>query len=330
MPPIILEPYLRPQVWGGTRLRETLGKAAPAKERIGESWEISGHSLHVSRVAEGPLAGTSLNDLWLRHRHEWCLHAALSALPRFPLLVKLLDCAEASSLQVHPNNQQAAELQPGETGKTEAWYVLHADPGSRLYTGLQPGITKVQLQKHLAAGTVAEVLHVVRPQVGEAYLIPAGVPHAISAGLVLFEIEQCSDITLRLFDWNRVDAHGHPRQLHVDDALRCLDWQHPAVNCSPPRELPVIGQGVQAQQLVTCDWFVMDRITVTTEWTPPSDTLAIWFVVSGSVLLETAEGEWSRLCERGQTILTPPDSQHLRWKNQSTESLQLLRCSWGE
>lgn len=329
MPPIILEPYLRPQVWGGTRLRETLGKAAPTNERIGESWEISGHPLHVSRVAEGPLTGTSLNDLWLRHRHEWCPHAEVARSACFPLLIKLLDCAEASSLQVHPNNQQAAELQPGETGKTEAWYVLHADPGSRLYTGLHPGVTEVQLRKHLAAGTVEEVLHAVTPQGGEAYLIPAGVPHAISAGLVLFEIEQCSDITLRLFDWNRVEADGHPRQLHVEDALRCLDWQHPPVNYSTPYVLPVVAQGVQAQRLVMCEWFVMDRIAVTTKWTTFADSLAIWFVVNGSGLLETTDGEWSRLCERGQMILTPPDSQHLRWTNQSTESLQLLRSTWG-
>ncbi len=333
MPPLVFEPFLRPQVWGGNRLRENFGKPAPVGERIGESWEVSGHPLHVSRVAEGPLAGITLNELWLRHRDEWCPHVEGVTSPRFPMLVKLLDCGEASSLQVHPNNAQAARLQPGETGetgKTEAWYVLHADPGSRLYTGLQPGVTEAELRHRLAAGTIEAVLHAVTPQVGEAYLIPAGVPHAISAGLVLFEIEQCSDITLRLFDWNRIDAQGRPRQLHVEEALRCLDWKHPAVNHSLPRELPVTGQGVQAQRLVTCEWFVMDRITISTAWTMPADALAIWFVINGSGLLETTEGKWSRTCHRGQTILTPPDSHHLRWRSQSTDSLQLLRCSWGE
>lgn len=330
MLPLVLDPFLRPQVWGGTRLRDGFGKRVAAGEKIGESWEVSGYPLHISRVAEGPLSGISLNDLWRTHRDEWCPHPELRKSLRFPWLVKLLDCGDASSWQVHPNNEQAARLQPGETGKTEAWYVLQTDPGSRLYTGLQPGVTEVELRKHLAAGTVAEVLHAVRPQVGEAYLIPAGVPHAISAGLVLFEIEQCSDITLRLFDWNRVDAHGHPRQLHVEEALRCLDWQHPAVNHSAPRELPVSERGVQAQRMVTCEWFVMDRITVMTEWATPAEALAIWFVVNGSGVLETTDGVWSRTCHRGQTILAPPDSQPLRWTNQSTEPLQLLRCTWGD
>ncbi len=330
MLPLVLDPFLRPQVWGGARLRGGFNKRAAADAKIGESWEVSGHPLHISCVAEGPLSGISLNDLWRMHRDEWCPHPELRTSLRFPWLVKLLDCGEASSLQVHPNNAQAARWQPGETGKTEAWYVLHADPGSRLYTGLQPGVTEAELRHRLAAGTVEEVLHAVTPQVGEAYLIPAGVPHAISAGLVLFEIEQCSDITLRLFDWNRVDAQGRPRQLHVEEALRCLDWQHPAVNHSLPRELPVIRQGVQAQRLVTCEWFVMDRVTVLTEWATSADVLTIWFVVNGSGLLETTDGEWSRTCHRGQTILTPPDSQHLCWTSQLAEPLQLLRCSWGE
>lgn len=117
MSPLILEPFLRPQVWGGSRLRQDFRKDASAAATIGESWEISGHPLHVSRVAEGPLASVSLNDLWLRHRHEWCPVPALAKLPRFPLLVKLLDCGEASSVQVHPNNEQAAATRSRRNGQ---------------------------------------------------------------------------------------------------------------------------------------------------------------------------------------------------------------------
>ncbi len=330
MSPLVLEPFLRPQVWGGARLRQDFGKHAPAEAKIGESWEISGHPLHVSRVAEGPLAGVSLNDLWLQHRHEWCPDAALAAALRFPLLAKLLDCGAASSLQIHPNNEQATRLFPGETGKTEAWYVLDAAPDSRLYTGLLPGVTETELRGRLAEGTVVDILHAVAPRIGDAFLIPAGVPHAISAGLVLFEIEQCSDITLRLFDWNRVGNDGRPRQLHVDEALRCLDWQHPAVTRATPRDLPGGVAGVHSERLLAGEWFVMDRITVTIAWTTPADSLAIWFVVNGSGLLETTDHKGSRLCQRGQTVLTPPDSHSLQWSPQSVTGLELLRCSWGD
>lgn len=330
MSPLILEPFLRPQVWGGARLTQHFGKHAPAEAKIGESWEISGHPLHMSRVAAGPLAGVSLNDLWLRHRHEWCPDLALAKSPRFPLLVKLLDCGKASSVQVHPNNEQAVQIAPGETGKTEAWYVLEAAPESRLYTGLLPGVTETELRRHLAAGTVVDVLHAVTPQAGDAFLIDAGVPHAISAGLVLFEVEQCSDITLRLFDWHRVDKDGNPRQLHIDEALRCLDWQHPAVTRATPRDLPGGVAGVHIKRLLGCEWFVMDRITVTTEWTTPADSLAIWFVIDGAGMLRITDGKWSRLCPRGQTVLTPPDAYSLHWSPQPAIQLELLRCTWGE
>ncbi len=329
MLPLVLQPFLRPQVWGGRRLRQDFGKVAVAAAKIGESWEISGHPLHVSHIAEGPLTGMSLNDLWLAHRHAWCPNIELARSPRFPLLVKLLDCGEASSLQVHPNNEQAARLVPGESGKTEAWYVLDAAPESRLYTGFKPGTTETEVRSRLADGSVLDVLHSVTPKVGDAFLVPAGVPHAISAGLVLFEIEQCSDITLRLFDWNRIDAEGKPRMLHVDDALWCLDWQHPAVERSPPRDLPKTTVGVEAQRLLSCEWFVMDRITITSEWATSADALAIWFVVNGSGRLETVDGEWSRPCERGQTVLTPPDCPSFRWSPQTGGPLELLRCSWG-
>lgn len=329
MTPLILEPFLRPQVWGGTRLSQDFGKWSASGVRIGESWEISGHPLHVSRVAEGPLAGMSLNDLWVRHRDEWCPDRNLTQSPRFPLLVKLLDCGTASSLQVHPTNEQAARLHPGESGKTEAWYVLEADPDSQLFTGLLPGVTEANLRCGLAAGAVVELLQAVTPQVGEAYLIPAGVPHAIGSGLVLFEIEQCSDITLRLFDWNRMDDQGKKRPLHVDEALRCLDWQQPPANRSEPRTMNSDIEGARVERLLQCEWFTMDRVDVSADGTTPVESLAIWFVISGSGHLFTADGRWSRTCQRGQTIITPPGSDRLRWVPHPQSLLNLLRCSWG-
>lgn len=328
MPPIVLEPYSRPQVWGGTLLQSRYGKVAPPGTLIGESWEVSGHALHTSCVAEGPFAGMSVNQLWLNHRHVWCHDPELVRHERFPWLVKLLDCQESSSLQVHPNDQQATRFRPGESGKTEAWYVLEADAASRLYTGLKPGVTDAELRRRLRDGTVLDVLQVVTPKAGEAYLIPAGLVHAIGAGLVLFEIEQCSDLTWRLFDWNRVDAAGKPRELHIEAALECLDWSLPPAVATEP-VVRASGAGILEERLLACRWFVMDRITITADaWPIPASGLTAWFVVEGAGQLETSDETWSREFQRGQTILAPPDERSQRWLRKSCDQLQLLRCTW--
>ncbi len=331
MPPLVLEPFSRPQVWGGRRLPRDFGKQADAGVKIGESWEISGHPLHESRVQEGPLAGVPLNDLWRQHRHEWCPDPDLVKLERFPWLIKLLDCHEPSSVQIHPNDAQVARLQPGESGKTEAWYVLDTVPGSRLYTGLLPGLTETMLRQRIADGTFTEFLQVVTPQPGEAYLIPAGTVHAIGAGLVLFEIEQCSDITLRLFDWDRVDELGNSRTLHVDEALSCLDETAPAATAARPRLLPESLPGVCVERLVSCRWFVVDRLILDAiAWTVLADRLTVWFVAGGGCRLETADGTWARDCGVGQTILAPGDPQPLRWCRTSPAECTLLRCTWPD
>lgn len=331
MRPLVLEPYSRPQVWGGSQLQTLYDKVAAAEERLGESWEISGHSLHVSRVLDGPLAGVSLNDLWLQHGDEWCPDPELRRLQQFPWLLKLLDCHEASSVQVHPTDAQAARLQPGESGKTEAWFVLAATPTSRLYTGLKPNVTDAELRRRLSEGTIAEVLHSVVPRPGEAYLIPAGLVHAIGAGLVLFEIEQCSDLTWRLFDWNRVDASGKPRLLHMEPALECIDWSLPAATAEQPVELPESVDGVRVERLLSCRWFAVDRVVLTAaDWRFSASSLTAWFVLEGEGQLETADGLWTRGFHPGQTVLAPPDSQSQCWRRKSSETLQLLRCTWPE
>lgn len=331
MRPLVLEPYSRPQVWGGSRLQTLYGKVAAVGERIGESWEVSGHPLHVSRVLDGPLAGVSLNDLWLEHRHDWCPDPELRRSQQFPWLIKLLDCHEPSSVQVHPTDAQAARLQPGESGKTEAWYVLEASPTSRLYTGLKPSITEAELRRRLSDGTIVDVLHAVNPRPGEAYLIPAGLVHAIGDGLVLFEIEQCSDLTWRLFDWQRVDASGNPRQLHLEPALECLDWSLPAATAQRPVALSESVDGVHVERLLSCRWFAVDKVVVAaTEWPIPADGLTAWFVLEGEGQLATADGTWTREFHPGQTVLAPPDSQPQRWRRKSSETLQLLRCTWPD
>lgn len=331
MPPLVLEPYSRPQVWGGTRLQSVYGKSAPAGVPIGESWEVSGHPLHHSRVAEGPHAGMLLNDLWRRHRQEWCPDAELAHEERFPWLIKLLECHAPSSVQVHPNDEQAARFQPGESGKTEAWFVLDATPESRLYTGWKPGITRAEIERRLDEGTIVEALQAVTPQRGEAYLIPAGLAHAIGAGLVLFEIEQCSDLTWRLFDWNRTDASGKPRMLHREAALACLDLSLPAATAVTPEPRASSQYDVREERLLTTRWFALDRVILQEPvGVIPTDRFSAWFVIQGTGELVSADGTWSRSLPPGQTILVPPNESPLRWKSTSASTWEWLRCTWPD
>jgi hypothetical protein len=197
--PLVFEPYFRAQVWGGRRLQERLGKRLPLDGRFGESWEISAHEHHVSRVAEGPLQSTPLSDLW-RERGGELVGQGSKIASKFPLLIKYLDCHELLSVQVHPTDELARELIGDESGKTEAWVIIEAEPTARIYAGLRPGVTRDVLQKHLDAGTVAECLHSFVPRAGDCVFLPAGTVHAVGGGVLMAEVQQTSDATFRLFD----------------------------------------------------------------------------------------------------------------------------------
>jgi mannose-6-phosphate isomerase len=209
-------------VWGGRRLGDVLGKHLPTKEPFGESWEISDHPLHRSVVANGPLAGTTLGELMETRREE--LLGKATRHTTFPLLVKFLDCADWLSVQVHPDEEAVKRLWPGEGRKTEAWFVLDAAPGSRIYAGLLTGVGEREMRAALKAGTVAECLHSFEPQPGDSVFLPAGTVHAVGGGVLLAEVQQTSDATFRLFDWNRRDARGKSRKLHIEEGLASIHW----------------------------------------------------------------------------------------------------------
>jgi mannose-6-phosphate isomerase len=176
-----------------------------------------------SIVSAGPLAGTSLHELWTRHRREVFGEEALSSTaPRFPLLIKVLDCVDDLSLQVHPPAHLAAAL--GGEPKTEMWYVAHADEGAGIYAGLRAGVSQTQFERALAEGTVAECIPRQPARTGDSLFVPSGRLHALGRGLLIYEIQQNSDTTYRVFDWNRLGLDGRPRELHVDQSLRCIDF----------------------------------------------------------------------------------------------------------
>jgi mannose-6-phosphate isomerase len=209
-------------VWGGRRLGEALGKQLPTDETYGESWEISDHPLHRSVVANGPLAGTTLRQLMDTRREELLGPGAKST--TFPLLVKYLDCSDWLSVQVHPDDEAVQRLWPGEGSKTEAWFILDAAAGSRIYAGLKPGVGERELREALQTGTVAECLHDFEPKPGDCVFLPAGTVHAVGGGVLMAEVQQTSDATFRLFDWNRLDAQGKSRKLHIEEALASIHW----------------------------------------------------------------------------------------------------------
>ena len=207
-------------MWGGRRLESEFGKNLPPQRPIGESWEIVDRPEAQSVVRNGPLRGKTLHELWTQYREE--IFGDVPDSPRFPLLLKLLDAHEKLSSQVHPPAKFAERL--GGEPKTEFWYVAAADPGAEVYLGFGESITRDQFEKALREGTAADHVHKIRVRAGDAAFLPAGRFHAVGAGILLIEIQQNSDTTYRVFDWNRMDDKGKQRQLHIDQALRCIDF----------------------------------------------------------------------------------------------------------
>jgi mannose-6-phosphate isomerase len=199
--PVVFEPIFKERIWGGRNLAASFGKKLPANKRIGESWEIVDRPEAQSIVREGPLAGRSLHDLWVNFREK--LFGGVPDAPRFPLLIKLLDAREKLSLQVHPPPEIAESL--GGEAKTEFWYVLAAEPNAEIFVGLRKSMTRDQFEDALHSGTVADCVHAIRMKSGDAMFLPSGRFHAIGAGNLLVEVQQNSDTTYRVFDWNRVD-----------------------------------------------------------------------------------------------------------------------------
>jgi mannose-6-phosphate isomerase len=220
--PLTFQPVFKERVWGGRELERLYGKKLPPAKPIGESWEISDRPGDESVVANGQFAGKSLRWLMENFTREILGDAKPAGENRFPLLCKILDAREKLSLQVHPPAHKAAELK-GEP-KTEMWFIADAAPGASLYVGLKNGVTRAEFEKKIADGSVADCFHKIPVRAGDAMFLPSGRVHAIGDGLVIFEIQQNSDTTYRVFDWNRTGLDGKPRELHVAQSLASIDF----------------------------------------------------------------------------------------------------------
>ena len=220
--PLTFHPIFKERVWGGRKLEELYRKSLPPRVPIGESWEIGDRPGDASVVANGPLAGKDLRWLMEHHAAEILGDAKAAVGNRFPLLCKILDAREKLSLQVHPPARKATEL--GGEPKTELWYIADAAPGAELFVGLKRGVTRTEFEKKIRTGAVADCFHRIPVQAGDAMFLPSGRVHAIGAGVVIFEIQQNSDTTYRVFDCNRVGLDGNPRELHITQSLASMDF----------------------------------------------------------------------------------------------------------
>lgn len=256
--PLRFEPIYQYRLWGGRHLSNLLSAPLPGNDPIGEAWLLSDREDHQSQAAEGPLKGNTIGQL-IQKFPQQMLGKLAGRYQRFPLLLKFLDVHEMLSVQVHPSDKHPELIPPGESAKTEAWVVLEAGPNSRIYAGLKQGTTAQSFRQAIGDGRVEELLESFIPRQGNNILIPAGTVHSLGGDVVVFEIQQNSDVTFRLYDWNHIDPKtGNPRQLQVDQALACTDFSEGAINPIMPIVEDV--KPVLRERLLHCDYFIVWRL----------------------------------------------------------------------
>ncbi|MFM7057342.1 MAG: type I phosphomannose isomerase catalytic subunit, partial [Planctomycetota bacterium] len=286
-----------------------------------ESWEIADHADGTSRVADGPLAGLTLPEILQRHPRE--LLGQHQHLTQFPLLVKFLDANDWLSLQVHPDDQLAKAFNPVENGKTEAWVILQAEPGARICCGLQPGVTPEMLRQALGGCDLEDLLHIYEVHAGDCIYVPAGTVHALGPGMVLAEIQQQSNLTFRLHDWGRTDAHGNPRPVHIPESLACTNFQQGPV--APVIPHSCCDNDHAFEQLVDCSCFTIFRHQSPKSFSLPSDhRFHILISLAGSAHIETETGHTE--LRFGQTRLLPACSGHVRITPETEITLLDVTC----
>lgn len=282
--PFIFHPIFKERIWGGRNLERLYHKQLPPGIPIGESWEISDRPSDESVIANGPLAGKSLRWLMENHREELLGSAKSTSTGRFPLLIKILDAQEKLSLQVHPPASKAKEL--GGESKTELWYVAEATPDADLFVGLKRGTTRTEFEKRVQDGSVAECFHHIGVKKGDTMFLPSGRVHALGAGNVIFEIQENSDTTYRVFDWNRVDSKGKPRDLHMEKSMASIDFQDVEPALVPGK---IVEQnGIKIRELIHDPLFSVDlcKISVGKDFVLPPSTMQIIALLEGELVLK--------------------------------------------
>ena len=306
--PLKFEPIYKERVWGGTRLREHLGRECPDGCPVGESWELSGLEGDLSVVSNGFLAGNDISELIEVYMGELVGDRIYNRFgTEFPILVKLIDAREVLSIQVHPDDALAARRH-NAYGKNEMWYVLDAEKDARLWLGFRKRVSEGEYRTHLEAGTLDELLKVEAPKKGDAYFVPAGTIHSIGKGILLAEIQQTSDITYRVFDWNRKDEAGNARELHTELAVDALDFQG-----AEGLKITHAGERNRAVELRRCPHFAVDLVkvdgTVEREYVA-LDSFVVYLCLEGEIVVECEGGAESMVGT--ETVLLPAEFETAR------------------
>ncbi|HMJ91487.1 MAG TPA: type I phosphomannose isomerase catalytic subunit [Candidatus Acidoferrum sp.] len=286
--PLTFKPVFKERVWGGRRIERLFNKPLPPGAPIGESWEVTDRPEGVSEIANGPLAGKTLR--WLMENHAGdLLGNSRSDAKTFPLLVKILDCSDKLSLQVHPPAEKAKEL--GGEPKTEMWVFADATPEADIFVGLKRGVTREEFERKTRDGTVAECFHRIRVAAGDVMFLPSGRVHALGAGGVVFEIQQNSDTTYRVFDWNRVGLDGKPRDLHIPQSMASIDFND--------FEPSLVGSEFSRNEEISIRYLVNDPLFRVNQWRVKRDARfyltselpQIIGVMNGEIIIRHGEEE---------------------------------------
>lgn len=307
--PLKFKPILKDKIWGGSRLKTMLYKEISDANCCGESWEVSGLVGDESMIINGFLAENNLNELLEIYMTELVGEKNYEKYGLgFPLLIKFIDAQDNLSVQVHPDDE-LAQRKYGQSGKTEMWHVIASEPGSGLYVGFNKTVSKAQFEEAIANGTVEDVLQFYPVQPGDTFMIPAGTVHAIGKGVLLAEIQQPSDITFRVFDWNRVDDEGNSRELHVQEALEAIDFNHQTDNFKVEYQ-PQLNKTVR---LVRSQYFNTSLL----EFDQPLsksfveiDSFVIYMCLDGQILL--AYGDERERLETGEVVLIPAEMEEIQ------------------
>ena len=314
--PLLLEPVYDPKIWGGRRLEAVLGKPLPYAEPIGEALESGDDAV----VANGPLAGQTLGDLIECDAAALLGSRGLAAsapFGTFPLLVKFIDAADVLSLQLHPDSDAAAAL--GKRGKTEAWYIVQSEPKATLITGMSRAADAAEVRRRIGDGTFEQLLERREVRPDDSLIVPAGTMHAIGAGVLLYEVQENSDITFRLYDWGRVDSQGKPRELHLEHALDSLRHDRHAVITRP------LARDDWREVLAACRYFVLERWRVNgTRALAATGNVSFRLLscIAGELTIRAAAAEPVAL-RLGRTVLLPADLPEVTLDGRAT-----VLCSW--
>ena len=296
--PLTFEPIYKERIWGGTKLKDFLNKSFK-NNRIGESWELSTVANDVSVVSNGKFAGLNLNELIEKYPTEILGTKSVEKFGlEFPLLFKFLDAKEDLSIQVHPNDE-LAKLRHNSFGKTEMWFVMQADENSRLVVGFKNKTNKNDYLKHLEDKTLVAILNEMSVKKGDTFFLETGTVHAIGAGILIAEIQQTSDITYRLYDWDRKDANGKGRELHNDLAVDAINYEETNTKVQYKKKTN------ESVNLVDCPFFTTNILEVSGNynWKKKKDSFTVFMCTEGSFVLVTSNSNSE--FKKGDTVLIP-------------------------